>query len=303
MVGYLRDRPRFIVPENYKHAMKEWQMREVTFEEISEEIDDSKRPWLDRRVLSELQTLDQFQKQWRDEGVVVLKNFLPDPLIAAYSEVREKLDKPGGWPDPIPYMRHKALRDIACYKPLMDIMEGLIGAPMGLHLCLTGWVSTERNWHQDDYLNPEHVNSWYTAVWMALDDIHPDSGPFQYVKGSHRWPVIRQEKVFNIIGPEAYAKPTWPSDTQDWVAKACENEIARRGETVIDYLPKKGDVLIWHGCLMHRGSRAKVPGMMRKALISHYSALSKRPDMPNYTKQPGGGHYFEINGRAIDSGS
>ena len=66
---------------------------------------------------------------------------------------------------------------------------------MCLSLALTGWVSTERNWHQDDYLNPPDVDAWYVAAWLALDDIPSGSGPFQYVPGSHRWPAIRGDKV------------------------------------------------------------------------------------------------------------
>ena len=47
---------------------------------------------------------------------------------------------------------------------------------MLLHLALTGWISTQRDWHQDDYLNPPFVANWYAAVWMALDDISAESG-------------------------------------------------------------------------------------------------------------------------------
>src|SRR5438552_11002670 len=86
---------------------------------------------------------------------------------------------------------------------LCATMESLIGEPMMLHLALTGWVSTERTWHQDDYLNPAHVAGWYAAVWMALDDnIHSDSGPFEYLPGSHRWPTLRRDKVISFLTEE-----------------------------------------------------------------------------------------------------
>ena len=50
--------------------------------------------------------------------------------------------------------------DLALHRPVTEMLEHLIGAPMGLNLTLTGWVSTSRAWHQDDYLNPSFVNSW-----------------------------------------------------------------------------------------------------------------------------------------------
>lgn len=46
---------------------------------------------------------------------------------------------------PTPYLHVPALRDLALYPPLMEMLQSLIGEPMMLHLALTGWVSTQRN--------------------------------------------------------------------------------------------------------------------------------------------------------------
>ena len=81
-----------------------------------------------------------------------------------------------------------------------------------LHLVLSGWVSSERTWHQDDYLNPDFVNSHYAAVWVALRDISPDCGPFQFVRGSHKWPLTRRDKVLaNCPVKTTAADPAWPT--------------------------------------------------------------------------------------------
>lgn len=257
----------------------------VSFSEICRNPDDDQSlPFLDREQVPD--NLSEHQKLWREQGFLILPNFIPDNLIDHYCELRERLTKPGGWTIPTPYMSYSQLRDICLYRPLMEKLEELIGEEMGLHLNLTGWISTERNFHQDDYLNPTFVRSHYAATWMALDDIHPDSGPFEYVPGSNRWPCIAQDKVVALMKQHQgidLSDPSWPSKTEGWVAEACEEEIERRGAKVKQFLPKKGDLLIWHGRLIHRGSRPKVPGLQRKALISHYSALSKRQDMPHYT--------------------
>jgi hypothetical protein len=166
---------------------------------------------------------------------------------------------------------------------------------MGLHLNLTGWVSTERNWHQDDYLNPPYVNSWYSAVWVALDDIHPDCGPFEYVPGSHKWPLLRSNKVRLFLTPEERSDANWPFLAERVVNDICEREIARRGGATKKFIAKKGDVLIWHGRLLHRGSYPAVPGMLRKTLISHYSGLSHRIDMKAFNRTPDGSVYFQFD--------
>jgi len=235
-------------------------------------------------------------EDWNDTGVVILRSFLPSGLIDRYCAVREQLNRPGGWESATPYMEVPVLKDIGLYPPLMRTLSSLVGEDMGMHLNLTGWVSTERNFHQDTYLNPPHVGDGYAAVWMALDDIHPDSGPFQYVPGSHKWPAIMRDKLLSYYPPEMAANGAWPRLTQDEVARCMEEELARRGGEIVTHLPKRGDVLIWHGRLMHRGSEPKVPGMLRKSLICHYSALSKRLDMPVRAEHTPGCWYFVLPG-------
>lgn len=258
----------------------------VTFEALSEMPSENHLPWLDKSYSVNAPrgvVMEGFAREitaWRQDGFVVLPKLLPEPLMDAYHEVRSRLRKPGGWRSPVPYMHYSQIRDICLYRPLADLLGCLIGAPMGLHLNLTGYVSTEREWHQDDYLNPPHVMAHYVAVWMALDDVSPDCGPFEFVRGSHRWPLLRREKVLAQMDPGAINDQNWPTRAEAIVTPACIAEIKRRGAQVEQFIGKKGDVLIWHGRLLHQGARAKIPGTTRKALIAHYSAIDHRPDMP-----------------------
>lgn len=276
-----------------------FEYRKISFADLcGEEPANQLKPLFDRDYLKEDMINDDIQRQWFRDGVVVLKKFIPSELIKSYCDVRQRLEdkgKRGGWDCDCPYLYYDEIKNICLYAPLMNVMGGLIGDEMGLHLNLTGWVSTERNWHQDDYLNPEFVNSWYAAVWMALDDIHPDSGPFEYIPGSHRWPLTRRAKLFEHLSEEEQKHPDWPSKTQDFISEAFEEEIKVRGIEPVKFLAEKGDVLIWHGRLAHRGTVARVPGKERKSLISHYSALSKRLDMPSRKKWTTGGWYFALN--------
>lgn len=254
-------------------------MHPVAYADLTEEYPSKSRPWLDRDDLDEGRLTDD-QRQWRRDGVLLKKGLLPLQVVEAYRDFRARAHAPGGWRDPGPYLRHDELKDIALYAPMIDVMESLIGQPMGLHLTLTGWISTDRAWHSDDYLNPEFVRSHYIAAWMALETIDPESGPFQFVRGSHRWPPLRRHKLFAMIPPDLQRRPEWPSTTENIVATACAAEIERRGATVETFLGEPGDVLFWHGRLIHQGSRARVPGMTRRALIAHYSSINHRPDMP-----------------------
>jgi ectoine hydroxylase-related dioxygenase (phytanoyl-CoA dioxygenase family) len=73
------------------------------------------------------------------------------------------------------------------------------------------------------------------------------------------------------------------------------DQIERRKAQITTYLPERGDVLFWHGRLLHRGSIAKNPNMLRKSLIAHYSGINHRSDMPAAIKH-NSGWYFPIDG-------
>jgi ectoine hydroxylase-related dioxygenase (phytanoyl-CoA dioxygenase family) len=179
-----------------------------------------------------------------------------------------------------------------------QVLRELIGEEMMLHRNLTGWISTERNWHQVDYLNPSSVNSWYAAVWIALDLIHPDSGPFEYIPGAHRSPLLRSDKVRAFVTRDELSGRAGPLALEDWpkvrerfMVPAVEAEIKERGATSERFLAEKGDVLIWHGRLLHRGSVPKRSDLQRCAVIAHYSGVTHRPDMTKREVDAQGGTY------------
>lgn len=265
-------------------------IKPFTFQDISENLP----PELVAE--SDLNKSIEFPTQWNRDGIVVLPKLIPNYILNRYENCWNKHNskRRGGWPFCTPYMYHPPVRKLCLYKPLTDVLESLIGEPAGLHLNLTGFVSTERKWHQDTYLNPPDVGTFYVAAWIALEDIHPDSGPFEFVMGSHTWPVIRRDKLFQYLAPEISGDPGWPSITQDAVAEALEKEIVLRDGKVITHLPKRGDVLLWHSNLVHRGSKPNVPGMPRKACIAHYSGINHRPDFPKAVKSVNGSYYYPI---------
>ncbi len=228
------------------------------------------------------QPTNQAQKMWSNNGYFMVQGMVPDALIDAYTEDWQRInaDRPTGYPIETPYMHIQSVRDICCYGPIQEMMQNLIGEPMGVHLNLTPWVTTERNWHQDGYLNPDHVTDHYLAVWVALDDIHPDSGPFEFAPGSHRLPKITHDRMLASLTEKEQASPMWPKYSERILTPLFERLIVKAGMSVATYTPKRGDVLFWHARLLHRGSMANVPGMERRALIAHYSGIHHRPDMP-----------------------
>lgn len=257
--------------------------------DISEPVDPELMPYLDFTKDLNMAYNDHmpplnftYKREWYADGATVLKMQSPAwiELIDEYNKVREGLPDIG-WSAGTPYMHVPELRNLFCYDLLSDYLKTLIGDEMGLHLNLTGWVSTRRAMHQDDYLNPPFINSWYAGVWIACDDVHPDSGPFQYYKGSHWMPFIRQHKIMPYIPVELRNGSDWVYQSEPWTSRILENECKELGLELVTYLPKKGDVLVWHSRLAHTGSVPANPLLKRKSVIGHFSALTKRMDMPH----------------------
>lgn len=278
--------------------------RYMNIVDLAEDWDQSATP------ITERQPQTALQKQWAKDGVVIIPNLLPEDLLAAYET--EWLTKNGGpdavlgdvstyrspmgWQYATPYVSFPALRSVCCSSEIGNVLQELIGEPAGVHLNLSGWQSTRRNWHFDQYLNEPYVGAFYVAVWIALDDIHPDAGPFEYIPGSHTWwPPISQHKMRQALGPDGNG-PAWPTHSEKILTPIFESEIVRKDLTSTKFLAKRGDVLFWHSRLLHRGSIPNNDSLERRALIAHYSGIQHRPDMPAAVQHERGGWLFPLEG-------
>ena len=268
-------------------------MATLTIEDLAETWGEADTPVTERQPRTSL------QRRWAADGVVVLPRLAPEDLMGLYEDEWREANgaSPGGWDYATPYMDHPALRTLCCCGPIARVLEELLGEPAGVHLNLTGWVSTRRDWHFDQYLNPPGVGAHYAAMWLALDTIHPDSGPFQYVAGSHRWwPPISQDLMRAALGPDGDG-PRWPAASERILTPLFWAELDRRGIVPTSYLPERGDVLVWHSRLLHRGSIPRDETRERRSLIAHYSGIHHRADMPAAERHPLGGWLFPLHGR------
>jgi hypothetical protein len=264
------------------------------FLELAEQFPEQDVPLLDQNSTNlKMPTPDQ--QHWRDYGYIIKRNFIAHDLIDEYLSIRRKMNLGSGpFPDITPYLNHSVIRDMCCSRELHYLLVDLLGEELGVHFLLADFKSTERGWHQDDYLNPSDTMARYAAIWMAMGDIDPDSGPFEFVPGSHKWPCMRRDKVKALVVPEARdtGDHSWAVIAEARVNKAVEAYIQETGAKVVRFDAKKGDILIWHGKLMHRGSIPHNPALLRPSLIAHYSNIRSRRDFGNEITRHGNGGYF-----------
>ncbi|MFC9689894.1 phytanoyl-CoA dioxygenase family protein [Kribbella sp. NPDC056951] len=105
--------------------------------------------------------------------------------------------------------------------------------------------------HQDNfYLKAEPGTC--VAAWMALDRVDEANGCLQVVPGSHRWPILCTEKADTTV---SFTDVTVPLPAPD---------------AAVPVVMEPGDVLFFHGALVHGSAPNVTEDRFRRALIGHY---------------------------------
>ncbi|CAB5222150.1 Phytanoyl-CoA dioxygenase [uncultured Caudovirales phage] len=228
---------------------------------------------------------------YNDNGFVVFENAINNDLIANYehSSINEeiknnKLQK--GFVEGHQYLEYPEILDILCEDTIFDFFEN-VGSLFSLHTSLSANVSSERDWHRDFVWDHKHGADNYMGVWVALEDISSDAGPFEAIPGSHNWNLD-----YSRLSTEELT--TVPSKGSDYM----QEEIDKKGVEPFQFLAKRGDILFWHGHLIHRGSLPKNQNATRKTLIGHYCANAhgdstwKLTDYPELYRTWKKGYYY-----------
>jgi len=162
------------------------------------------------------------------------------------------------------YLEREAVRRLALNERITPIVAALLGQPP----VLCNSLSFEQGSAQ-----PDHVDSLYmtprtphhlVAIWVALEDTHPDAGPLRYYPGSHKIPqYVFSNGSHHFIQDEM---PLWDRHMRAQVeALKLQPEV---------FLARKGDVFVWSAYLLHGGSDIRDPARTRKSVVFHY--LSKQ---------------------------
>ncbi len=107
------------------------------------------------------------------------------------------------------------------------------------------------------------------ASWLALEDVCPGSGEFEFVPGSHSVP--------EYLHPGVSKGHNNDMTTYDEVLKQMKAACVDRGFTTERFKAKKGDVLIWHADLLHGGAKIEDISSTRKSLVTHFMPLGVMP--------------------------
>jgi ectoine hydroxylase len=210
---------------------------------------------------------------WSANGFMVLNNFFDEATVAIINKEIDALvdaKKIAITHDNKIAFANKLVPAIkqATYHPLLVSLLGFILDKEVVPFQTLNFLhGSGQRAHSDSIHMTTYPLGYLIAAWVALEDIHEDSGPLFYYPGSHQLPYLLNEGYGNVgtmlsLGSKKYA------DYED----VTQEIIARHRLQPTVFLPKKGDVLIWHANLIHGGMPVRNPALTRKSMVIHYYA-------------------------------
>ena len=246
--------------------------------------------------LSEKQCDDM--RQWHRDGYVVFKQLISDDLIVGLQQELDALpENPPAellmtgakFNGPRPYSPEvitpansirvvdyyffsELARKILFDPQIVEFMQTVFEADPILTQSLNFQYGSAQPIHQDTAYVITNSPQKLAAVWIALEDVQPGAGELAYYPGSHHWEDFFFSQYFKHFDEERDGK----EQETAWLAWLNE-EALRRGVEKKTFLPRKGDVLLWHASLAHGGTPITRQGATRKSLVGHYCPRGVRP--------------------------
>lgn len=164
-------------------------------------------------------------------------------------------------------------KQICSHPALRVFLEGALEKHLAVFQSLVFKYSSQQAIHQDFPWVTSPIPSHLAATWIPFEDVHPDAGPLIYFPGSHRMPKFNFGKT-GIL----YKHGQSLMDPEKEFTPYLEKTLQKHGYKGEILLIKKGDVLIWHGALVHGGTPIKDLHKTRKSLVVHYSSVNGLPN-------------------------
>lgn len=187
----------------------------------------------------------------------------------------------------------RAAAEISLTKNVQDFFTHIFQSPAAVLQSLTFWHGSEQWTHIDyPYVCQQKKLPYMAASWTALEDIKPGSGPLGYFPGGHK-PEI--SGFFDWGGGSILLRED-STETPNQFAHFLDSQMEKAGLSPESFYPKKGDVLVWHGNLPHRGMPVENPNLTRKSYVTHFTAEPLVPDWLKNAKHEGGPLGIFLNG-------
>lgn len=158
------------------------------------------------------------------------------------------------------FMAEDFFADIALDPEVTKVLQWVLEADPCVVASLNFERGSTQDYHTDTLFMPGGRQGAMTAAWFAFEDVSAEAGPLVYYPGSHQIP-----RYLFSTGSTVYHGPEFPL-----YQRHQKDHVDRLGLVPQTFLPKKGDVLIWHEQLFHGGAPIIDRALTRKSYVCHY---------------------------------
>jgi hypothetical protein len=124
-------------------------------------------------------------------------------------------------------------------------------------------VGSQQDLHQDMAVFHQWPRNHLLGAWIACEDVTPASGPLIFYPGSHHSEFFPEFDEY----PETNLRT---ADEEGAKRYGAYIEGVAANYTRKEFLAKKGQVLLWHGMLIHGGAPVADPESTRRSMVVHY---------------------------------
>jgi phytanoyl-CoA dioxygenase PhyH len=147
---------------------------------------------------------------------------------------------------------------------LRDLASRILGRRARPFAAINFMKGSRQHLHQDMGVFHIYPHNYLIGAWIACEDIAADSGPLVLYPGSHRvpfFPGFADYPQTNLRTADERLAEAYETYVEEVAARYPRHE----------FLARKGQVLLWHGMLVHGGAPVARPGATRKSMVIHYS--------------------------------
>lgn len=214
-------------------------------------------------------------KEYEDSGVVAMQKIVSDADLESYlyyaQFMKNNTQKFKNYLPSETFFKDKnaILKIVAC--SAIDELCRKIGETYRIHLVEARVGSSRIYWHRD--YNQQHLvdfagsnettieHHYFGAMFSLENVLSAECGPFTAIPGSHKWNI-----EYSTINKE------FVQDNPYNGYEFYDSLLAKRKHSEFQWLPDKGDAVVWNGRTIHKGAEAEDTGPTRHHLVAHYSA-------------------------------
>lgn len=159
----------------------------------------------------------------------------------------------------------QSVRDVAFAEPVLEAIRQMYGADPVPFQTINFDRGSNQKAHADSIHFATKPRNRIVGAWVALEDIHPDSGPLFYVPESDGMPFVD----FRVLGLPVASMDQQYEDYSRY-DQFMENLIRANEWTKTPFLGKAGEAFVWGIDMLHGGLPILDHSLTRHSLVVHY---------------------------------